>query len=216
MLHCVSSGRTAICRHACTLWQSLLPPKVRQLFSPCSLCSLGCPFILHTLPLAPQCKTSYTCLRWVALIQTDVQTDRPHICTHSRMQKNIRVLQCVTHLKYLPMCMKGLLTLSTCSATRLLLTFCNVHVTAEYCMTLLIPSALTLHVKSVQLTAAHPVFLLNPNQEVYSGKFEKYNYGSSEANRKHYNQVCDGRGGEGRGEERRACYNYWTLSVLMD
>ena len=116
------------------------------------------------------------------------------------MQKNIRVLQCVTHLKYLPMCMKGLLTLSTCSATRLLLTFCNVHVTAEYCMTLLIPSALTLHVKSVQLTAAHPVFLLNPNQEVYSRKFEKYNYGSSEANRKHYNQVCDGRGGEGRGE----------------
>ena len=34
---------------------------------------------------------------------------------------------------------------------------------------------------------------------MYSGKFEKYNYGSSEANRKHYNLVCDGRGGEGRG-----------------
>ena len=54
-----------------------------------------------------------------------------------------------------------------------------------------------------QLSAVYnssPVFLLNPNQEVYSGKFEKYNYGSSDANRKHYNQVCDGRGGEGRGE----------------
>ena len=33
---------------------------------------------------------------------------------------------------------------------------------------------------------------------MHSGKFEKYNYGSSEANRQHYNQVCDGRRKEGR------------------
>ena len=106
-----------------------------------------------------------------------------------------------------------LLTLGTCSVTRLLLTFCNVHVTAEYCMTLLIPSALTLHVKSVQLTAAHPFFLLNPNQEVYSGKFEKYNYGSSEANRKHYNQVCDVRGG-GRGRGRGGSRTRYARRML--
>ena len=92
MLHCVSSGRTTIFRHACTLWQSLLPPKVRQLYSPCSLCSLGCRFILHTLPLEPQCKTLFTCLRSVALIQTDVQTDRPHICTHTVICR--RTLEC--------------------------------------------------------------------------------------------------------------------------
>ena len=60
-----------------------------------------------------------------------------------------------------------------------------------------LPQCCTLHAKLVQ-SCSSSLYCSESNQEVHSGKFEKYNYGSSEANRQHYNQVCDGRRKEGR------------------